>query len=648
MTDFYVTLVSNAHSDSTISNFQSSLPSTLRFNRPYEVALSSIIYPNSQDLISNNLESDGRYENEFIVVFNNKKVKCKVQNCSFSTPAQLVDILNYTYQKKVKTVTNSIDKEKDLLFTYKPLFRTVTIENLKHVTQVELSDRLSYFLGVEKISTKLPTTGQYSMFSGSELMYIYSDGLVEPQTISHMKAPLLKIISISPGNDRNVEESFTNPLYVQVRAREVDRIEKRYLWKMAKLMNSKSSPSAPANICLFDTPPSQVAFNKGKWMTFSPSNAVDSEGPYTFNIYDSAHFFQLNKTYLSFKLRLKDVEKTEHEGKKVAQEVSCTNFIGATFFNQVKLSFNNVMVYDSDYYAYKSYIQTLFGENLETKEGLLSAAGWMDDGEKRKLEEDRDLDIYAPLLLEPFQTDRLLIPHINIQLTLYRNRDAFCLLSTADTKAQLVVSDLKLHMRAIDVVSSATIAMENRLRTTPAQYPFTVTKGKIIGIPEGRFEMPFSTLYHDIIPRRIIVGLLSPDVSTTTDPLNFGHYNISEIQLDAGGTMYPPQPILTDFENKNYAHAFARFYDELGCVTNNSCPKITYKMFRDGFTFFVFNLSPLDSSNSWELVQSGSTQLLMRFKNKTPAGGLNVLVLSQFDGEYTIDGFRNVTVNTQH
>ncbi|EGT51880.1 hypothetical protein CAEBREN_17462 [Caenorhabditis brenneri] len=140
MTDFYVTLVSNAHSDSTISNFQSTLPSTLRFNRPYEVALSSIIYPNSQDLISNNMEADGRYENEFTVVFNNKKVKCKVQNCSFLTPSQLVEILNYTYQKKVKTTTNSMDKEKDL-FTYKPLFHSVTIENLKHVTQVELSDR---------------------------------------------------------------------------------------------------------------------------------------------------------------------------------------------------------------------------------------------------------------------------------------------------------------------------------------------------------------------------------------------------------------------------------------------------------------------------------------------------------------------------
>ncbi|EFP10469.1 hypothetical protein CRE_22980 [Caenorhabditis remanei] len=412
---------------------------------------------------------------------------------------------------------------------------------------------------------------------------------------------------------------------------------------MAKLMDSRSGPSAPANICLFDTPPSQVAFNKGSWMTYTPSNAVDSKGPYTFNVYDSANFFQLNKTYISFKLKLKNETADE---KTAPPSVKYANFIGATFFDQVKVSFNSVPLYDSDHYAYKSYIQTLLGENDETKEGFLTTAGWNDptstDG--RSLSSKSFLDLYAPLLLEPFQTERLLIPHVNIQIDLYRNKDAFCLETTTGKTAELEVSDMKLHMRAIDVVSSATIALENRLRTTPAQYPFTQTVVKVIGVSEGRFELPFNTIFHDHVPRRIIVGLLSPEISISKDSLKFDHFDVSEIQLNAAGTMYPPQPIQCDFDNKDYAQTLARLYEELGCVSNKTCPKITYKMFRNGFTFFVFNIAPIDTSNSWEMIQTGSTQLLMRFKKKVPTGGVNVMILAQSDAMFTLDRFRNVTV----
>ncbi|EFO94240.1 hypothetical protein CRE_30170 [Caenorhabditis remanei] len=417
---------------------------------------------------------------------------------------------------------------------------------------------------------------------------------------------------------------------------------------MAKLINMDSTPSAPSNICLFDTPPSQVAFRKGKWMMYTPTSVVDSKGPYTFNVFDSAHYFQLDRTYITFKLRLKNVQKAVPPADHPT--ISHVNFIGATFFDQVKLSFNNVMVYDSDHYAYKSYIQTLLGENSDTKEGFLMAAGWQEPGNDgaRVMSETKDLDLCAPLLLEPFQTERLLIPNVNIQLTLYRNRDEFCLESATDTKAELEISDLKLYMRAIDVVSSAAIALETRLRTAPARYPFTVSKVKLVVVPEGRFELPFNTLYHDIIPRRIIIGILAPEISITKSSLSFNHHNVSEVQLDVGGTMYPSQPIQCDFANKNYAQAFARFYEKLGGVSNKNCPKISYKMYRSGYTFFVFDMSAVVSSNAWELVQSGSTQLVMRFSEKTPKGGLNIMALSQFDGMFEIDGFRNVNISRHH
>ncbi|EFO89252.1 hypothetical protein CRE_16327 [Caenorhabditis remanei] len=223
MSDFYITLVSNAQATSTISNFKTHLASPLNFNKPYEVALCSIIYPTSHDLIAKTLESDGKYENEFSVWYDKQEFKCSIPHCSFDSPLELITILNYTLTNIVSRATNDTKVKIDL-FSYDSIFKRITVPKHSKVTKIELSDRLSYFLGLNKVLTTFPVIGQYSVYSGSDLMYIYSDGLVEPQITSHMKVPLLKVITISTGIMGNVDQSFTNPLYVPVRSSYVDQI----------------------------------------------------------------------------------------------------------------------------------------------------------------------------------------------------------------------------------------------------------------------------------------------------------------------------------------------------------------------------------------------------------------------------------------
>ena len=223
MTDFYITLVSNAQAGSTISNFKTNLPSSLHFNSAYEVALSSIIYPSSHDLISNNTEPDGGYENEFLVWFEKHEIRCRVTNCSFSSPMELIQILNQTFSNALNLFTNGTNTKQNV-FAYDSLFKRVSLNRTPEITRVQLSDRLSYFLGLAKVTTHFPAFGQYSVFSGSDLMYIYSDELVEPQIISHMKVPILKVISIGTSDSGNVEKSYSNPLYVPVRSRSIDQI----------------------------------------------------------------------------------------------------------------------------------------------------------------------------------------------------------------------------------------------------------------------------------------------------------------------------------------------------------------------------------------------------------------------------------------
>ncbi|EFP08692.1 hypothetical protein CRE_19840 [Caenorhabditis remanei] len=223
MSDFYITLVSNAHANSSISNFNTQLPRTINMDREFEVGLVSIIYPSSHDLISEMPEENGWNENEFVVWLKNTPLKCSVPNCTFSTPNELAEILNYTLAQRIDKEFNKTNTKIDM-FTYQPLFKRILVKSPENVTQVHFSARLSYFIGHDRIIKTFPTLGKYSTYSGSDLMYVYSENLVEPQTVSHMKVPLLKVINMNTGDGANIEQSFTKPLYVRVRPSEVSKI----------------------------------------------------------------------------------------------------------------------------------------------------------------------------------------------------------------------------------------------------------------------------------------------------------------------------------------------------------------------------------------------------------------------------------------
>lgn len=343
------------------------------------------------------------------------------------------------------------------------------------------------------------------------------------------------------------------------------------------------------------------------------------------------------------------------------QKTAVANYIGAAIWNQIRLSIGDVEVYNSTYNAYKNYISSVLSYDNDYKEGVLSAGGFVvdDDGlplqsdnsislkKRQKLFNGDSIDIYARLHLEPFDTDKLLIPHINMQLSLYRNSDSFIIESPklgAD-KLGVEIHDIKLHMRAIEVASSASVALENRLKNSMARYPFTSCQAKVVSIGAGRMEMPYQVLYHDRLPRKIIVALLEPecmDGGITKNCFNFENHNVQEMKIDAAGEIYPSTPLTMDFENKHYARVFTHMFEELGCVSEGKCPRITYNMYRNGFAFHVFSLTPMDTSNTWELVRSGTTQLSIKFAKKTPASGLNCLVLSYFDSQYCIDSYRSV------
>lgn len=343
-----------------------------------------------------------------------------------------------------------------------------------------------------------------------------------------------------------------------------------------------------------------------------------------------------------------------------SDNVALANYIGGLFFNSVKLEINNTQVFNSSNYAYKAYLETVLNYGNDQKNGFLQAAGFYTDsaddldspanaGYKARLAEAKDeiVDVVAPLHIDHFNTDRLLIPHLNLHIVLYRNSDAFVLESHDATPpvSSVSVETMSLFYKTINVIPSANLAVEKALLSHTAKYPYIRTRVKCIAIPGGRMELPFASIFTDIIPKRVIVGLVRQDAydgNISHSPVNFKPYGVSEMSVDAGGVQHPSQPIQANFGTGAYAQAFVAFYENIGAIGENRPLNIGYRNYRNGYALHAFNLCATDTGSDFELIRAGTTQLHIKFAEKTPSYGLQAIIYAEYDGMYQIDQFRNV------
>lgn len=432
-----------------------------------------------------------------------------------------------------------------------------------------------------------------------------------------------------------------------------------------KLIDLKSDPSTRSELNVFAVPTTQVVFDSSRWLDIPTSTPLMNSGPYEFNITDSRSYLQMSRAhvYMRFRLENKVPESKKTETGAKAVEVGMINYAGATFFNQVKLEINNTQVYNCTNYAYKAYLEAVLNHSTDQKNGILQGAGFYEDdasgldsssnvGYKTRVQlaANGNVDLIAPLHIDHFTADRLLIPHLNIHLQLYRNSDEFVLESHDSISAgipnyKLELVGMSLMVKAINVISSANLALEKTLLTTTAKYPYTRTRIKCLSVPGGRSDLPFSTIFTDIIPRRIVVGCVEQDAydgNITKSPFNFKPFGISEVSIDAGGIVYPAQPFAASFSTNKYAKNFLMFYENIGAIGEHRQISIGYKKYKNGYSLFAFNLSPTDSNSDFELIRSGTTQIHMKFSERTPTSGLQIIIYAEYDGMYQIDHYRNI------
>ncbi|KAL3122633.1 hypothetical protein niasHT_003989 [Heterodera trifolii] len=328
------------------------------------------------------------------------------------------------------------------------------------------------------------------------------------------------------------------------------------------------------------------------------------ESPYLFRLYSDNLWCDLSRIYLHLELSIeKNKDDNWVEISSVDEPlVGAIQGVGQTFTQQLKVS--NVVV----------------NLKAEKKAQFLSRL-------------DFDLG----------NQELYLLNNLDLLFSIYKAKDSFLIHTLKDKDTQeyrLRVHDVKIYAKMVEVQPSLNMNIHKMLEKQPATYAVRKTEVKSTYISGGRYEVEYN-VFSSTIPRRVTIGLVEYGAfngNPKLDPFNFKHFDIRDIAVHAGGFIYPMVPYKLAFKKEAFMRAYVDLYEALGMANSDRSCDITRQQFKNGWTLFVIPLtSTLDDSVGYGLLRSGTTTIRASFNTAIPGGGVEMIVLGEFDQMIMID-----------
>ena len=209
--------------------------------------------------------------------------------------------------------------------------------------------------------------------------------------------------------------------------------------------------------------------------------------------------------------------------------VGPTNLFLHSLFSEVDITSNDTLVTSSNNtYAYRSYLETLLSYGHGSKASQFTSALYYKDvanhmenanpnddnienvGFKTRsalTREGRVVDMLGGIHSDLFFQDRFLPNDVNIKIRLVRNKDAFCLMSSAAGAAFKVrILECKLYVRKVKLSPSVFLAHAKVLEVGNAKFPIRRAVCKTFTIPAGNLDATHESLFTGQLPTRIVIG----------------------------------------------------------------------------------------------------------------------------------------------
>ena len=177
-----------------------------------------------------------------------------------------------------------------------------------------------------------------------------------------------------------------------------------------------------------------------------------------------------------------------------------------------------------------------------------------------------------------------------------------------------------------------------------AQYAITRTTTKVFTVPRGQQSQHIDNASLGEIPKHIAVCMMDNDYYNGNDkknPLNFKHYNLTQIGISVNGEEVPFKPLKLSFDEKLFVTACNTLFSGTGKIHGNSGGIIKREDYSEGYTIIVADLTPFEIGDNFDLKAEGRLSIDLVFNSPLTAT-IYGLVYAEYDNVIEIDSNRNV------
>ena len=413
---------------------------------------------------------------------------------------------------------------------------------------------------------------------------------------------------------------------------------------MAKFIDSEEG--MPQELIPFTTKSTQVMIRGVQEIKYLPINSFEKSDTVNFEIPAQHNLLIKN---------IEIVTKFKVEGKGKATLVS--NPANA-LWKQVDIVLNNKYQMSNPMQQssnYETFFSTILNVDQEREEVIFSNQGFLLDVGSDKDEADdvtnvnavkrgklieggKSVTMISDLNCNLLKTSKLLIPGLEFNISLTKNKPEFLLMSK-DKDFTILIEKVYLNVTFVQPEEAYLSLLEAKLEKTPAIYDGHRTEVSLFGIQSGVNKYQFNNIFRGPLPSFIVLCIQDRDAINGDYGKNpYTFYPFKSLQVFINNREYFSDPIETTKEDNTLM--LNHFYKALGYDLKGTC-LINRDNFRAHFMIPIALARDRSVKFHHNLQETADFKIDIEFEEQVLQNKV-LMVYSVFDQIIKIDKDRNI------
>jgi len=343
-------------------------------------------------------------------------------------------------------------------------------------------------------------------------------------------------------------------------------------------------------------------------------------------------YIDLRRSRLYLKLK---IEKSDGSALQPKGKTGIINLPLKSLFSHIDVYMNNKLVsMNSNNYPRKTYLNVILSSGSDEQNSQLQSQLYMKDdapmdsftlnagviNRYQYTKESKSFELEGNLMEDCLNLQSYLISGVDVYIKLFRSASPFIFMSEEPKpEYKLKILDVVFKCARVKLDPGVILNHRKQIQETPARYLINRSHVTQNVIPKGSTEFFWDSMFPKSLPSKVVFGLVSQKAANgdyTTNPFNFQHFNMSEVNLKVNGVDIYGSPLKLDFgDSRNYTTAYVRLFDICEKWNKDAGLNISLENFGQGDTLIGFSLEPNDFQEDFlNLVKHGHARLEMRFK----------------------------------